>query len=311
MGYLKYCIVLLATTAFSQYSPKSIELDVSDFYNENKELNILSTDKENFGCNSLLLASVTKQEYILSLATICVHKKQYILGCSEINVPQPIAYSQTVCNRSTVRDLYAEGTALKWYADGSKTPLSNTDWLYTGTYFVTQMIGNCESKPVRVEIRVKEPTPIPIGMSVQTFTDRQTLNDLSNIIGQELVWYKNTNMERVDSSDLIEDNEKYAVFQKIDGCVSRGYLAVDTYRVKRSKTPFDNFRYSINDEILTVINSNDLQSVTILNIFNEVVLNKQCKAKTVEVDLSTVNSGKYVLWVECNGDRKYVAFDKA
>jgi hypothetical protein len=59
----------------------------------------------------------------------------------------PLASAQIFCTASTVANLVATGTAIKWYATStSLTALASTDSLATGTtYYASQTVGTCES----------------------------------------------------------------------------------------------------------------------------------------------------------------------
>ena len=63
------------------------------------------------------------------------------------NTPAPQVENQTFISGSTVADLVATGTAIKWYATPSSgTPLASTTILNNGvTYFATQTINGAES----------------------------------------------------------------------------------------------------------------------------------------------------------------------
>jgi hypothetical protein len=68
-----------------------------------------------------------------------------IVTASAISNPTATA-SQTFCQGSTVANLSATGTALKWYSTSfGGSALSASTTLSSGSYFVSQTIGGCES----------------------------------------------------------------------------------------------------------------------------------------------------------------------
>jgi hypothetical protein len=105
-----------------------------------------------------------------------------VLGCESTAVaatinllatPAPAAQSQTFCANATVANLVATGTSLNWYAAATgATALDSTAILTTGTYYVSQTIGTCESIKTAVEITITPqvtPTFTPIASTCSGF----------------------------------------------------------------------------------------------------------------------------------------------
>ena len=78
-----------------------------------------------------------------------------------ISTPEPTAASpQNFVGSATVADLVATGTDIQWYADAvGGTALDPSTVLSTGTYYVTQLIDDCEStrKPISVTVSTEFP----------------------------------------------------------------------------------------------------------------------------------------------------------
>jgi hypothetical protein len=100
--------------------------------------------------------------------------------------PLPTANAQTLPSASTVANLVATGNDLKWYAGATGgSVLIATTTLFTGTYYVSQIISGCESlrKAVSVTISPSLYTAIPdenfeqalIDMSYDDVIDGQVL----------------------------------------------------------------------------------------------------------------------------------------
>ena len=105
-----------------------------------------------------------------------------MLGCESTAVaatinllatPAPAAQSQTFCANATVANLVATGTSLNWYAAATgATALDSTAILTSGTYYVSQIIGTCESIKTGVEITITPqvtPTFAPIASTCSGF----------------------------------------------------------------------------------------------------------------------------------------------
>jgi uncharacterized protein (TIGR02145 family) len=73
-----------------------------------------------------------------------------------VSVTAPTAVAQTFCASSTVANLVATGTAIKWYAAlTGGTALASSTALVTGTtYYASQTVGTCESTRTAVNITV-------------------------------------------------------------------------------------------------------------------------------------------------------------
>src|SRR5690606_4282460 len=106
--------------------------------------------------SSQLLATGTY--YVSSYVGNCEWVRQAIQVTVAAAVAAPTASSQTVCSNSTLDDLVVgkdPSATLRWYSSlQSMTPLANTTTVSNGTYYVQQVIGNCESVRVAVQVQV-------------------------------------------------------------------------------------------------------------------------------------------------------------
>ncbi|HEU4789129.1 MAG TPA: hypothetical protein VFS71_05550, partial [Flavobacterium sp.] len=74
---------------------------------------------------------------------------------ASINTPLPTATAQNLNNTSTVANLLASGSDIKWYnvvTGGIPLDLSTT--LQTGTYYASQTINGCESTRTAVDVTI-------------------------------------------------------------------------------------------------------------------------------------------------------------
>ncbi|MET3730829.1 T9SS type A sorting domain-containing protein [Moheibacter stercoris] len=133
--------------------------------------------------------------------------------------PAPTAEAQEFCAGATVADLVAEGIEIKWYATADATEaLEGTVELVSGTYYVSQTIGDCESDRVAVEVTINEIPAAPVAEATQIFTEGQTLADLV-VEGENLTWYDADGNELPETTVLV-DGTTYYVSQSINGCES-------------------------------------------------------------------------------------------
>src|SRR5690606_24633816 len=110
--------------------------------------------------SSQLLAPQTY--YISSVTGTCESSRQAVQVTVAATVPAPTASAQTVCSNTTLNDLVVTkdpNATLNWYSSTqSMIPLANTTVVTSGTYYVQQVIGNCESSRVAVAIQVTNVT---------------------------------------------------------------------------------------------------------------------------------------------------------
>ncbi|MBA5629641.1 T9SS type A sorting domain-containing protein [Moheibacter lacus] len=132
--------------------------------------------------------------------------------------PLPTAETQTFCGTTTVADLVAEGTELKWYDSlEATTPLAAAAEIATGTYYVTQTI-DCESEKLAVEITVNEIPDAPTA-DAQELCDGATVADLV-AVGTDLNWYETEDATEPLEEDVLLVSGNYFVSQTVNGCES-------------------------------------------------------------------------------------------
>lgn len=134
-------------------------------------------------------------------------------------VALPTSEDQTFCGTATIADLVAEGTEIKWYDSiDAVEALEGTTELVSGTYFVSQTIGICESGRLEVNVTINEIPAAPIAVSPQIFTEGQTLADLV-VEGENLTWY-DAEGNVLEATTVLVGGTTYYVSQTVNGCES-------------------------------------------------------------------------------------------
>ena len=91
----------------------------------------------------------TKTYYVSSVTGTCEAPRQAVQVTVAATVPAPSASFQTVCGGTTLADLKVTKdplATLNWYSSlQSLIPLAQSTVAASGTYYVQQVIGNCES----------------------------------------------------------------------------------------------------------------------------------------------------------------------
>src|SRR5574343_111628 len=128
--------------------------------------------------------------------------------------------SQSFCNAAQVLDLTATGSGtINWYdvATGG-TPLTSTQNLATGNYYVSQTTGTCESDRIAVSVVVNI-TSAPTAPANQTFDANATIANLV-ATGSNLKWFSQASGGVEYNITDILTTGTYYVSQTDNGCES-------------------------------------------------------------------------------------------
>lgn len=177
--------------------------------------------------SSTLLSTGTY--YVSSVVAACESARQAIQVTVATVVPAPTASFQMVCSGSTLNDLVVSkdpSATLNWYSSmQSIIPLVNTTVVSTGTYYVQQVIGTCESSRIAVQVQVINIT-MPTITSITT-CEGTTIADL-NTNGTNYVWYTDNNTTTSLPSSFVITSGSYYIANANANCISaRKNIAVN------------------------------------------------------------------------------------
>src|SRR5690606_10149328 len=137
-----------------------------------------------------------------------------------VGVPTAVS-PQTACGNTTLDDLVVTkdpNATLRWYSSTqSMTPLANNTVVSSGTYYVQQVIGNCESLRVAVAVQVINPTA-PTMTSINT-CEGNTIADL-NTASVTYVWYTDNSTTTALPDTYVITPGTYYIAQEVSGCIS-------------------------------------------------------------------------------------------
>ena len=135
------------------------------------------------GTNSITIDWANVPDGVYTLQAI----ETNLAGCSSTAVsatinllptPAPVAPAQSFCTTATVANLTATGTNLQWYdVTTGGTALAPTTLLTTGTYYVSQTEGSCESPRTTVNVTVT-PQIAPTFTTTSVVCSGTSLTDL-------------------------------------------------------------------------------------------------------------------------------------
>ncbi|KGO81881.1 hypothetical protein Q763_06330 [Flavobacterium beibuense F44-8] len=220
---------------------------------------------------------------------------------------------QYFCTSGVVADLMAEGDTIVWYnaaEDGDM--LAETDVLVDGTtYYAAQVPdGGCESEMRTAVIAMVTVVSAPTGVSEQSFdVDPDllvypTLAEIEVTVEEGAVvnWYASEEDalagENALSGDTIVDaNATYYITQTVDGCESAPF-AVGVILGNESFA-FGTFKYYPNpvSNVLNMSYTNTITGVEVYNLVGQRVIEKSYTQNEVQLDMSQLTAGTYMVKV--------------
>jgi hypothetical protein len=219
--------------------------------------------------------------------------------------------SQQFCNSATVANLTATGTALKWYnASTGGVALVTSSPLVSGTYYVSQTLGGCESPRTAVAVNVNV-VSAPTGAATQSLSSLLTIGDIV-VFGSNVVWYASSANAASGTNPLsptqLLTNTTYYATQTISGCTSATSLAVTISTLADQDFDMTQFSYYPNPVInlLNISYSQEMTNVKVYNMVGQQLLNKNVNATSTKVDMSGFANGAYFIKVSTENATKTV-----
>lgn len=219
------------------------------------------------------------------------------------NVPVPVATAQTVCVGATLSELSVtglDGAVYNWYPTATGTGvLALTTPLATGTYYVSQQLGDCESVllPVQVTINV---VAVPQGAATQQFLPGATVAGLTvtTTAGATVQWYllnESSDLVPVALTTALQDGVTYYVTQSVSGCESAPY-GVTAVQTLGTGDFSEATVHLYPNPVATVLNISSIvviKDVRIYNAIGQLVLQQSGTATATTIDVSGLAAGQY------------------
>lgn len=249
------------------------------------------------------------------LATGTYYVTQTLNGCESLqasrnvsitNVALPYAPpTQTFCNGAKVSNLSATGQSKKWYTTASGgTALALSTILQSGTYYVSQTPGSCESlrMPVNVTVNTVDPPTGQAIQVIQTTPDVQPTLASLQITGGPVSWFSSPynaqmGMPLLPTTALVSGTTYYAQRMQ-DGCGSALFAVTVTIVVLgNDEFSTENFSYFPNPVTgsLTLKAPRVISRVTVYNMLGQEVLQITPEATETSLDFSGLADGVYVI----------------
>ena len=249
----------------------------------------------------------TGMYYVTQTIDDCESPRMMVDVTIDVTASPIAAATQTFCEGATVADLMATGNNLQWYdSEFDGNMLSDTDVLVNGTmYYASQTADGCESYNRTEVIATVTSVATPLGDAVQTFENFGTVGDLVATGSGTITWYATAedaaNQENpLDETTELVDGETYYATQTLGLCTSVTSLEVTADIVLRTdiftKDKLSYYPVPVVD-VLTIENTNRIDTVTVINLLGQTVLTQQVNANTAKIDMSGLQGATYIIRV--------------
>ncbi len=265
-----------------------------------------------------------------ALTTGTYYAAQTLNGCFSNRVPisvfvvsvaAPNVDAFNLCGSATVADLVLPtptGVVYKWFDSPSNpTQLDANVALVSGTYFVSRTQYGCESLRTPVAVNINSVPDAPTGVSPQVFIEGSTINDI--VMDQpNVVWYmtqqnaQNGINPLVQGMPLVNGTTYYGVIIGTNGCPSLPFaLTVDVY-LSDDKFVKEELKYYPNpvEDILNVTYSDRILLIEVFDLLGKRVKVKSTDDKEVNIDLSDLASGTYMIQLKTENKSQFLKIIK-
>lgn len=236
----------------------------------------------------------------------------------------------------TADDISADSVTLSWDATGNNQvnfyqytistspdePDSSSDIIATGSA-INNLIENLDSNTVYyVYVRAScsgvwsdwsqsisfvtlcdtSSVLLPVGLAEQTLTEGQTLGNLA-VEGENLTWYADQELTiEIPDTTVAQDGITYYVTQTIEGCISEALAITVEITLSRGSIDKSIFRAYPNPvtNILSISCTQNISNVYIINMLGQTVVSQTVNAQDVQVNMSELPTGNYVIKIIAN-----------
>ncbi|MDN3705652.1 MBG domain-containing protein [Myroides ceti] len=259
------------------------------------------------------------------------YASQTINGCESVGrtavtvtlntIDAPVVEPYSLCQSATVADLEIvtpTGVSYKWYTtETGGIELSEDTVLVTQTYYVEKTEGDCVSQRTAVQITILEVPESPTGAANQSFTvnniGEATIADL--VMDQEnIIWYISLEDAMSGNNPLaaempLENGQTYyAVLMNTNGCSSVPTPVTVDITLSTGEFDTSGLKYYPNptSDILTVTYKNSIDRVTVYNLIGQKVMTQEANSKEVQLNMSALANGNYMLEIRSGKQIKFV-----
>lgn len=260
------------------------------------------------------------------LVTGTYYAEQAMNGCTSARIGIAVQITSSAaptvnpfnfCGSGLVSDLVIPaptGTTYKWYNSPSNpTELNPNTALATGTYYVSRVQSGCESARASVDVTIHSIPNAPTGITPQTFIEGSTINDI--VMNQSNVtWYisaedaANGVNPLVQGMPLVNGTTYYGVIIGTNNCPSLPFvLTVDVYLSDKGFVK-NELKYYPNpvEDIFNITYSERILQIEVFDLLGKRVKVKSTDDKEVNIDLSDLASGTYMIQLKTESKQQFI-----
>ena len=224
----------------------------------------------------------------------------------------PVVEDQTFCGQVivgviTVETVGNQGFLIPVFYDvptGGEPINVNATIIESGTYYVSQTNGICESDREEVNITINLIPIAPMGDAVQEFTEGETVADLEidTINGATITWYTmNAAMQliEIDPSTALVHAGEYYVTQTVDGCESLSFKITANDPLGLENVTRNNMVVYPNPvtNVLIISGETTISKVVVVNLLGQSIIAQDANDEEVSINMESLGAGTYFVQV--------------
>ena len=233
----------------------------------------------------------------------------------------PVINSQTVCQGTQIRDIFIPGASsvtYKWYATPtSEVELNPNQVLTTGMYYIKRVQFGCVSNAAQVFVDVRALPSAPTGALFQELEEGSTVADI--VMDQSnIVWYINQQDALIGENPLdvnmplVSGQTYYAVTINESGCASTTtavtinlYLGINDLDISKL-----NVYPNPTESVVTISYNETIDRVEVYSLLGQKVIDQKASSDEVQLDLTNLSSGTYMIKISVGNDNQLVKIVK-
>lgn len=206
------------------------------------------------------------------------------------------------CTNTTLADVAINADNLLWYTvatEGDVVPAETVVAEGATVYYVSQTVNGCESARTEITltgIMVAQPE----GEADQTFTEVATIADIE-VSGEGIIWYSDEALTQVVTDEIVlSDATTYYAVATNASCVSEALAVTVHYDLNTdgfSKTKITMYPNPAST-MVTISGTAVIENISLFNLLGQKVISDAPNAITTQIDISTLQSGAYLVKVK-------------
>ena len=184
------------------------------------------------------------------------------------------------------------------------------------TITITDLMYGCTTTIDNINVNLSTTSPPTTVNNLQTFGPGATLASIQ-VTGQNIKWYsglnKNVTSTPLPLSTILVDGTTYYASQTIGGYESTTRLPV-TIHLALSSPQFElkGLTYAPNPVAtnLSIHSDDTIDSYSIYNLLGQLVVSKKCNATSLQIDVTSLNSGNYFVKLTSENKQSTIKIEK-